>query len=165
MGNKIAVNVKKDTQVCEQTPKKLGRGEHSNEEELRKWHSALSFTDLDKRGQEAFFKYLRGNFYTEDEDITSVSIKADGMEGHAKRYQFWIKCEALELDKLFDVYVMDEETKLRDVNTNDDDVIKFKTEAHSVDSYVRTLKDRMKPDLDFQFSEFKSYLDETFLKS
>ncbi|XP_064102538.1 uncharacterized protein LOC135212745 isoform X1 [Macrobrachium nipponense] len=150
---------------ADKSPVQLERGEHSNVEELRKWYSASSFTELDKKGQEAFFRFLRGDYYSEDEDISAVSVKAEGMEGDAMRYQFWVKCEALELEDLFDVYVIDDETKLKDVSESYKDREIMKMKASAVDKYVRTIKDRMKPDLDEKFSLFKKSLGAKIVES
>ena len=91
-------------------------------------------------------------------DITAISIKADGMEGDAKRYQFWMKCEHLDLGELFDMYVVDEETKLKDVKDSYQDREEMKTKGRSVDNYIQKLKESMKPDLDHKYSKFIAYL-------
>ncbi|XP_069947094.1 uncharacterized protein [Cherax quadricarinatus] len=116
MADKIASSLKnlfKDDKKNQQKQ----RGVPANKDELIHWRTTNEFSKLPPRGQEAFFKYLRKGCYSEDKDIIDVDVTAEGMNNSSRRYQFWLKCQGINLTDLFVIYVDDDETKLPDVNT------------------------------------------------
>ncbi|KAK8740571.1 hypothetical protein OTU49_002974 [Cherax quadricarinatus] len=179
MADKIASSLKnlfKDDKKNQQKQ----RGVPANKDELIHWRTTNEFSKLPPRGQEAFFKYLRKGCYSEDKDIIDVDVTAEGMNNSSRRYQFWLKCQGINLTDLFVIYVDDDETKLPDVNTcfttfkskNNDKNIKQSeflkekvSDAKKVDGFISELKDSMKPDLDQSFTDFKTYLDTTYGKN
>ncbi|XP_071518352.1 uncharacterized protein [Panulirus ornatus] len=65
-----------DTEDKKVKPK---RGIVTDKEELESWLKTPEFPLLPSRGQEAFLRYLRGNYYQEDKDITDIDVKAEGL--------------------------------------------------------------------------------------
>ncbi|XP_071518351.1 uncharacterized protein [Panulirus ornatus] len=156
------------------------RGIVTDKEELESWLKTPEFPLLPSRGQEAFLRYLRGNYYQEDKDITDIDVKAEGMTDNAKRYQFWLKCQRLDLGNLFALYICDDETNVPDVNTffgkykdredvkdkSPSDILKEKlSSAQKLDKFILELKDIMRPDLDQDFAKFKEYLEKEYGKN
>lgn len=168
MLKKIGLSDKKS--AGEVSTKPEDRGKLKDEEEIRNWYSKskTGFTELPKEGQEAFFRYLCGDKYPEDKDICDIDPKAAGMNTKSRRYQFWLKCEKIELLKLFDDYLTDDDTRLPEVegcfnesqqSGEEDDMEVFlskkKDDAGRTDSFFGDLKSKMKLELDSDFSKFR----------
>ncbi|KAK4298761.1 hypothetical protein Pmani_028924 [Petrolisthes manimaculis] len=87
----------------------------ASKDEMKEWIALSSFTQLPPRGQEAFFRYLRRNNYSEDQDIVDVCADegvSEGMNQDSRRYQCWLKCQSTDLTGIYDVYIKQELTRL-----------------------------------------------------
>ncbi|XP_042220820.1 uncharacterized protein LOC121865450 isoform X2 [Homarus americanus] len=183
MADKLVKSMKGFFKSDKEDQKQVQRGVLTNskeeKEELITWLKTSEFPLLNKRGQEAFFRFLRGSSYSEDKDIVEVDLKADGMDNNdARRYQFWLKCQGLEIGNLFKVYVDDDETSLPDAKVchtmykskggtqNMTQFVQEKvSDGEKVDGFINDLKDTMKPDLDQVFLKFKVFLENKYGKN
>ncbi|XP_069169335.1 uncharacterized protein [Procambarus clarkii] len=142
------------------------RGVPTDKKELFAWRNTKKFIYLPPRGQEAFFKYLRGDSYSEDKDIIDIDVRASGVSHDARRYQFWLKTKEMHLSNLFNSYVYDD-TRLLEVDkilpkpTNVD----YAENARNIDDFVEKLIDMMEPYLDQKFTEFKEALENLYGKN
>ncbi|XP_037805040.1 uncharacterized protein LOC119599356 isoform X2 [Penaeus monodon] len=137
------------------------RGVPSGKEELEEWMAAENFSRLPApRGQEAFFKFLRGGSYDERVGITDVPVTAYGMDNAARGYQFWLKTEGVNLKSLFETYIVEEDTKLDEATEPYGELEKKKEKAGEVDDYVKVLKAKIKVPLDDKYKLFKDFLEE-----
>ncbi|KAK7086643.1 hypothetical protein SK128_000772, partial [Halocaridina rubra] len=152
-------------------PKKLKRGEPISADEVVSWSEASGFPNLNRRGQEAFFKFLRGgNYEEEDKEIEEIDLTADGMSNNARRYQFWLKCRNMNLESLFGDYILDDEVKLDDAQESFKklqdkqgadqikDITELQGKARVLDTYLGILKESMAPDLNTEFLTFRESL-------
>ncbi|XP_069188477.1 uncharacterized protein [Procambarus clarkii] len=172
MDNESHVLIDNTRQCLAQLVQQKQRGVPTDKEELFAWRNTNKFIHLPPRGQEAFFKFLRGSKYSEDKDIIDIDVRAEGMTNDARRYQFWLKTKGMDLSNLFEIYISDDETKLPDVNdcltkhTNESEYLKEKVRgAEKVDGFVQELKDMMEPKLDQSFTDFKKSLENTYGKN
>ncbi|XP_063881080.1 uncharacterized protein LOC135111571 isoform X2 [Scylla paramamosain] len=147
------------------------RGKVKNKEEAIELLRRTSFTHLPKEGREAFFRYLCNDKYPEDKDICDIDPKANGMDESSQKYQFWLQCEQVEhFSKFFQVYVMSEkrfpEVKKCFDESGDENLKNFldekKKNIDNIKSFATHLRDKIQPELDEMFKEFKNSLREEF---
>lgn len=90
------------------------------------------------------------------------------LKGPAKNYQFWLKCEKIELLKLFKDYVSASEVEsLPEVcnlikNDNGDDVANYLKEkeeaAEKLEDFIKKLRQAMKHELQRKHDQFRTLL-------
>lgn len=153
--------------------KKTDQGEAEKErgkldkDETESCYKKNTFPELKGREQEAFFRYLRGDNYPEKEDICSV--EPGKLSGPSRKYQFWLKCEKIELLKLFQVYIStdDDEKRLPEVQdcvVGEDDMEKFlkdkEKDAQDLEDFIKELKQKTEHELQREHDKFKKDLKE-----
>ncbi|KAG7169672.1 uncharacterized protein LOC121865451 [Homarus americanus] len=162
---------------------KKQRGVPANKKELEEWRQIQEFCKLPKRGQEAFFRFLRDDFYPEDKDIVDVPVTAKNMTTISGRYQFWLKYQGFEVGNIIELYVYrkmprNDEVDERGPCFNDamkchdtykgnggtsnmkDYLEETEKDAERVDTFVSGLVEAMEPELRTYFQSFLKDLDD-----
>lgn len=123
-------------------------------------------------------RFLRGDKYPEKEDICSVD--SGNLEGPSRKYQFWLKCEKIELKKLFQEYILtdDEDKRLPEVGpvvqhcmSKEEEekdmehfLIKKDKDARNTEDFINSLKGRMEHDLQREFDKFREAIGKKYPK-
>ncbi|XP_076055631.1 uncharacterized protein LOC143033896 isoform X2 [Oratosquilla oratoria] len=113
-------------------------------EEYDNWRCTI-FTHLTDRGSKAFLKYLEN--------------LGDGSCQYMYSYEFWCRCDEMELTDIYDTYISDSSEK--QVCGIKPSMIRDFCKGKETKA-IRELKESMKPHLDEKFTDFKKYLEEKY---